>query len=328
MSGVSVLIRAKNEALALPATLSAIAAQDIDLPVEVVVVDSGSTDETVALAESAGARVVPLGAAYRPGLAVNVGMRAARADIVVIISAAAFPRDRGWLGTLIAPLRADRDGLLAGAFGRYVPVPGVCPIEEPLLDRIFGDTGTGAPFSFTNAAIRRGVWERHPCNEEISSGGGDDREWHARVIEAGHRVAYVPGSVVHRSHGLTAGGWYARMTADAESDRIIERGGGTVVAPGGSRGSLAVPTLTHLVRGRRWADLARSPLVVGAIATGRWAGSRGTPPRVLDRLMPALGSLDDRLFAVHARARRETAAFLAGYWAMPTTDRGGRREGP
>ncbi len=329
VTGLSVLIRAKNEALALPATLAAIARQRIDLPVEVVVVDSGSTDATVQVARAGGARVVPLGHEYCPGLAVNVGMRSAREEIVVIISAAAFPADREWLAGLVKPLLVDRDLRLGGTFGRYVPVPGVSPIEEPLLDRIFSDTGTGAPFSFTNAAIRRVAWERHPCNEAIASGGGDDREWHARIVHAGYEVLYVPGSVVHRSHGLTAAGWYSRMTADAATDRIIARSGGTVVAPGGSRGSLVVPTLAHLVRGHRWADLARCPLVVASIAAGRWAGSRRTPPRGINRMMPAVGRLDDRLFSVRERARRETEAFLRDYWASaPATARGGGAAGP
>ena len=288
--------------------------------------NSGSTDTTVEVARAGGARVVPLGRAYRPGLAVNVGMRSAREAIVVIMSAAAFPVDRGWLAALVEPLLADDAPRLAGTFGRNVPVPGVSPIEEPLLDRIFNDTTTGAPFSFTNAAIRRAAWEPHPCDETIASGGGDDREWHARIVRAGYEVRYVPESAVHRSHGLTAAGWYSRMTADADADRIIARSGGTIVATGGSRASLAVPTLAHLVRGRRWGDLARYPLVVASIAAGRWAGSRRTPPRGLDRIMPAVGRFDDRLFSVRDRARRETEAFLRGYWASApaTADRGER----
>lgn len=329
MSGITVLIRARNEALALPATLAAIARQDIDLPVEVLVVDSGSTDATVALAGAGGARVVPLGAAYRPGLAVNVGMRAGTGPIVVLVSASAFPAAPDWLRTLVAPLRADDRGHLAGTFGRHLPVPGVCLIEEPLVARIFSASSTGAPFSFTNAAIRREVWERIPCDEAIDSGGGDDREWAARVTRAGHGLRYVPEAAVHRSHGLTAGAWYSRMRADAASDRIIAAGGGAVISPGGSRAGRAGPTLAHLARSRDWREILRSPLVVGAIAAGRWAGSRETPPARLDRAMASIGRLDESIFSVRARARRATEAFLAAYWAgsgatSPTESTGGR----
>jgi hypothetical protein len=109
------------------------------------------------------------------------------------------------------------------------------------------------------------------------------------------------------------------MTADAASDRIVARAGGEVIAPGGSRAGMALPTLAHLVRGRRWADLVRAPLVVGSIAAGRWAGARDAPPPALGRAMRALGGLDDRAFAVRERARRATEAFLAGYWANAGT---------
>lgn len=315
MTGLSVLIRARDEGLGLPATLAAIARQRIDLPVEVIVVDSGSTDDTVAIAEGAGARVVHLGTTYRPGLAVNVGMRAAAAPVVVLVSASAFPAGPDWLATLVTPLREDGDGRLAGTFGRHLPVPGVCPIEEPLVARIFSASATGAPFSFTNAAVRREVWERHPCDETIAPGGGDDREWATRVARAGYALRYVPESAVHRSHGLSAAAWYSRMVADAEADRIVAAGGGPVISPGGSRVGMAVPTIRHLVRVRAWAELGRSPLVVGAIAAGRWAGSREAPPPALGRAMAWLGRLDERVFTPRRRARRATEAFLRGYWA-------------
>jgi rSAM/selenodomain-associated transferase 2 len=53
---ITVVIPTFNEAPQLPSTLSALRAQDE--PVEVVVVDAGSDDETLAVAREAGARVV------------------------------------------------------------------------------------------------------------------------------------------------------------------------------------------------------------------------------------------------------------------------------
>ena len=313
---VSVVIRARDEALALPATIAAIRRQRFPGRVEIVVVNSGSTDRTVAIAEDGGARVAHLQTGYRPGLAVNVGLREARGRVAVLISAAAFPAGPDWLEPLVEPLLDAPPDDLAGTFGRHLPVPGVSTIEEPLIERLFGSSSSRAPFSFTNAAIRRDVWAAHPCDETIASGGGDDREWITRVIAAGYRVRYIPESMVHRSHGLTIEAWYSRMAADAGADRLITRAAGTPPAPSYSRGRLAIATLGHLMRARDWSSLARYPLVTVAVASGRWAGGRASAPPALGRAMVAAGRLDDRLFGVSARTHTRTAAFLRDYWAI------------
>ena len=52
----SVIVRTKDKADTVEATFSALRAQTV--PVEIVVVDSGSTDETCEVAERAGARLL------------------------------------------------------------------------------------------------------------------------------------------------------------------------------------------------------------------------------------------------------------------------------
>jgi glycosyltransferase involved in cell wall biosynthesis len=54
----SVVIRSKDEAASIGTTLRALAAQTVADRLEVIVVDSGSSDGTVAIAREAGARVL------------------------------------------------------------------------------------------------------------------------------------------------------------------------------------------------------------------------------------------------------------------------------
>ena len=63
MATVSIIIRALNEAAHLPALFEGIAAQTRQ-PEQVVLVDSGSTDESVAISQAAGADIVHIA----PGL--------------------------------------------------------------------------------------------------------------------------------------------------------------------------------------------------------------------------------------------------------------------
>jgi glycosyltransferase involved in cell wall biosynthesis len=85
---VSFIVPAHNEERLLGATLRALgdAARTLGEPVEIIVVDDASTDDTAAIAKAHGARVLEVGcrqiAATR-----NAGAAAARADLLVFVDA-------------------------------------------------------------------------------------------------------------------------------------------------------------------------------------------------------------------------------------------------
>ncbi|PIR75749.1 MAG: hypothetical protein CO030_04375 [Candidatus Magasanikbacteria bacterium CG_4_9_14_0_2_um_filter_42_11] len=83
---VSIVIPARNEEDFLPACLSAIDAQETDAQLEIIVVDNGSTDKTVLIAEGHGVQVL-----YEPvpgvGRARAHGTRAAHGTYVLHIDA-------------------------------------------------------------------------------------------------------------------------------------------------------------------------------------------------------------------------------------------------
>src|SRR5438105_12303867 len=97
VTGVSVVIPALNEAEAI--TLQVTSIREVlargTTPWEIVVVDDGSTDETGALAEKAGAIVVknPANAGY--GASLKAGIQVARHDYIMICDAdGTYPVDR------------------------------------------------------------------------------------------------------------------------------------------------------------------------------------------------------------------------------------------
>ena len=109
MTGLSVVVPMLNEQAALPALIARLALLD-PAPLEVVAVDGGSEDASVALAEAAGWRVIrtPRGR----GRQVNAGVETARSEQVVVLHADTMPPLD--MGAVIAATLADPRIALAG----------------------------------------------------------------------------------------------------------------------------------------------------------------------------------------------------------------------
>ncbi len=123
---VSVVIPAYNEEEGIGAVVSALKAGRPWR--EVLVVDDGSTDETAARAEAAGARVVRHPYNKGNGAAVKTGIRSARGDVVLLMDADGqhAPEDADRLVEqvgvydLVIGARASKDQKLVRALGNKV----------------------------------------------------------------------------------------------------------------------------------------------------------------------------------------------------------------
>jgi rhamnosyltransferase len=196
---VSIVIRARDEAAALPGVLAMLARQTV-APAELLLIDSGSTDATIEIARAHGARVLVLAPEqFTYGRALNLGTRAAHGAIVVYLSAHAEPVGPDWLAELIAPLA---DPSVAGVFGRQLPRPGCHAIEAHELERAYPDREQRfrqpAPFSNANAAVRRALALEQPFDEQV--GYAEDRIWAAGIAARGLQIAYAPSAAVLHSH--------------------------------------------------------------------------------------------------------------------------------
>ncbi len=88
---LSIILPAKNEAAAIGATVEKIHVQleqmGLEASAEVLVVNDGSTDDTAAVAEAAGARVVHHPYSKGNGAAIKTGARAAQGEVLVFMDA-------------------------------------------------------------------------------------------------------------------------------------------------------------------------------------------------------------------------------------------------
>ena len=84
MTGVAIVIPMLNEAPSLPRLLRYLSLLD-PAPREIIAVDGGSTDHSIAIAQAGGIRVIT--AAPGRGAAINVGVAAASAPLVCVLHA-------------------------------------------------------------------------------------------------------------------------------------------------------------------------------------------------------------------------------------------------
>lgn len=197
----SIIIRAKNEGRFLAETLDALFSQQ-EKDHEVILVDSGSTDDTVVIAERYHLQVIRI----RPeeftyGYALNLGMRAASGEFLISLSAHSLPVNDRWLDGAIAGFS---DSSVAGVYGRQLPRPDASPADIFGM-KISGVMSTkpnrltsGMGFSNANGAVRRAVWQKLPFDERLS--GAEDLAWARTAHRHGYAVAYQPKMAVYHSH--------------------------------------------------------------------------------------------------------------------------------
>ena len=216
----SIVIRAYNESAHLPRLLEGISQQTVK-DVEVILVDSGSTDSTVAIAESYGARVVGI----RPeeftfGRSLNLGVREATRDLVVIASAHVYPVYPDWLESLLRPFDDPQVGLVYGKqrgpdFAKFS--------EQQIFHQWYPDASqprqATAFCNNANAAIRKSLWEKHPYDESLT--GLEDLAWAMWAKEQGHAIAYVAEAEIIHIHNETPRGVFNRYRREAMAFKQI-----------------------------------------------------------------------------------------------------------
>jgi rhamnosyltransferase len=192
--------------------LESIRAQEVADEVEIVAVDSGSTDGTQDLVRSFGGRVHQIAPRdFNHGATRNLGARLAGGETIVFTVDDALPVDERWLERLTAPLQ---DSALAGTYARQIAYDSAPPHQRFYIDHRYGPepriqraslpedlTVANVLFSNVSSAIPRRVLEEHPFADDIVI--AEDLEWCSRVLLAGYAVAYVPDAVVRHSHGYS-----------------------------------------------------------------------------------------------------------------------------
>lgn len=198
---VSVVIRTLNEEKHLAELLSSIDRQELgDLQVEKILIDSGSTDGTLEIAERHGCRVFHIGKhEFTFGRSLNWGSKHADGEILVYISGHCVPESSAWLSSLIGPVR---NGVSAYSYGRQVGRDTTKFSETKIFEKYYPETSRIPQAGFfcnnANSAIARSAWEQYQFDEDVT--GLEDMELAKRITDDGGEIAYVADAVIFHIH--------------------------------------------------------------------------------------------------------------------------------
>jgi rhamnosyltransferase len=191
--GVSVIVRARDEAENLARCLEAIRSQRGVGEVEVVYVDGGSRDGSTGVARAHGATSVDAPPGF--GTALNLGAERCTHDVLVALSAHAFPRHPDWLARIHQTLN---DSTVACASGDdYGPDGGPLAAavrQDAKLARRRPEWG----YSNGAGAFQAGLWRQRPFREDLP--GCEDKEWALHWLGQGYVCVIDPQLAVDHDH--------------------------------------------------------------------------------------------------------------------------------
>ena len=209
---ISVLIRSRNNREQLSALIDDIEAQDYDGKIEVIVVDTESTDGAAELAKSRGAKVINISQddfSYPKSL--NIGFKSAKYEWVFsLVDHSALMNDK----TFKVAARWNNDKNVAGVYGVNLPNK-----NATLSERITYGLGQlhkmrrkaykttkkdvrGGFMAANNSIIRRSAWSDMGGFDESYGAGGEDFAFGVSLRDAGYDIVFDPALSVYHTHGL------------------------------------------------------------------------------------------------------------------------------
>jgi rhamnosyltransferase len=171
-------------------------------------------------------RLIETGAQeFSYGRSLNLGFEAASGEVIVALSAHAFPTDDNWLRHLLSHFN---DGQVAGVYGRQLPHSDAWPPVKRDYLEFFGDSvrvqidpDNVRDHCFSNAAsaIRKDCWEIYRFNERLSY--CEDWDWARVMLKRGFKIVYEPAAAVYHSHNESLLKVYRRCVKEAMARRSL-----------------------------------------------------------------------------------------------------------
>lgn len=191
----SVIVRAKDKAATIGATLEGLLSQTVRP--QIIVVDSGSTDGTLRLAAQYADEVVHVPAeTFNFGHSLNVGAARATAPVHFALSAHSVPPHDRWVEGHLRHYQDPRVGAVCGESW----LPGGHTALTGVYRQLRNDMSHQMRWGFSNTASswRAKVWEELPFREDLTA--SEDKEWSWRVLEREWEIVYDRSLLLPLTH--------------------------------------------------------------------------------------------------------------------------------
>jgi rhamnosyltransferase len=223
---VSIVIPSKNGGERLGEALGKIFRQEVPFSFEVVVVDSGSSEETLKIIRQFPVHLHSLPPSeFNHGLTRDLGASLARGDYLVFLNQDAVPSGTKWLVGLVEPLILSDE---------YAAVQGGNQERERTHKFFWDSCGSsfyftrpserwiarydGIGFSTVNAAMRKQVWQELPFGEAPIM---EDKKWQKAAVARGHKILYRSEVAVVHSHDYDLKGLLQRCQREGFGWRLV-----------------------------------------------------------------------------------------------------------
>ena len=220
---LSLVIRCLNEEKHIGKLLAGVMEQTVK-DIEVVIVDSGSTDATLSIASRFPVKIVNIKPEdFSFGYALNVGCEAASGDVLLFASAHVYPVFNDWLEKILQPFEDEQVALVYGqqrgeqgrnkysehqVFKQWFPEESTLNQKHPFCNN-------------ANCAIRKSLWAEQPYDETLT--GLEDLDWAKKILEKDYKIAYQAEAAIIHVHEEKWSQVYNRYRREAIAFRLINK---------------------------------------------------------------------------------------------------------
>ena len=208
---ISVVVPVYNGGETISATIDHLLHQSLP-PIEIIVVDDGSTDHTANILKRFDGRIKVLSKNNGgPASARNEGVRMASGSLIAFTDSDCFP-DQDWLQNLVKGFHSlDIVGVggtvltaVTGLIAEYIDLHG-------WMNPSYSSDGSVRSLVTANACFRRdALLQANLFDERFRKPGGEDTELSARLRSMGYKFGFVETAVVRHS---SIGRWTGTRTS-------------------------------------------------------------------------------------------------------------------